>query len=73
MLVFFIKKWNERELWTKSEGKRVNSAISGQNRTLVSVPNRGGTGATYAEENWYRYHSLESVWYRFQTEWYQYH
>ena len=32
------------------------SAISGQNRVLVQVPNRGGTGTTYAEPKWYQYH-----------------
>ena len=33
----------------------MNSAISGQFPRLVSVPNRGGTGTTYAEPKWYRY------------------
>ena len=33
----------------------VNSAIYGQNRTLVPVPNKGGTGTTYAEAKWCRY------------------
>ena len=32
------------------------STISRQNRVLVPVPNRGGTGTTYAEPKWYRYH-----------------
>ena len=74
-MLVFDEGWNIRGLWKKSEGKRVNSAISGQNRTLVSVPNRSGTGTTYAEAKryryhpkWYRYHSLEPVWYRYQTE-----
>ena len=37
-MLVFDKNWNGRELWKKSEGKRVNSAISGQNLTLVPVP-----------------------------------
>ena len=45
-MLVFDEKWNGRELWKKSEGKMVNSSISGQNRTLVPVPNRGGTGTT---------------------------
>ena len=32
------------------------SAISRQNRVLVPVPNRGGTGTTYAKPKWYQYH-----------------
>ena len=32
------------------------STISGQNHVLVPVPNRGGTGTTYATPKWYRYH-----------------
>ena len=70
----FDEEWNMRELWKKGEGKRLNSAISGQNRSLVPVPNRGGIGTTYAVANWYRYHpkwyryhSPEPVWYRYQT------
>ena len=31
------------------------SAISGQFPRLVPVPNRGGTGTTYAEPKWYQY------------------
>ena len=31
------------------------SAISEQNRVLLPVPNRGGTGTTYAEPKWYRH------------------
>ena len=46
--------WNIRDLWKKSEGKRVTSAISGQNRSLVPVLNRGGTGTTDAEAKRYR-------------------
>ena len=64
--------WNIRDLWKKSEGKRVTSAISGQNRSLVPVLNRGGTGTTDAEAKqyryhpkWYRYHSPKPVWYRY--------
>ena len=79
-MLVFDENWNGRELWKKSEGKGVNSAISGQNRTLVSIPNRGGTGTTYAEAKrylyhpkWYRYHPPEPVQYRYQTEWYRYH
>ena len=34
----------------------VNSTIFGQNRSLVPIPNRDGTGTTYAEAKWYRYH-----------------
>ena len=30
-------------------------AISGQNLILVLVPNRGGTGTTYAEPKWYQF------------------
>ena len=55
-MLVFDEGWNIRELWKKSEGKMVNSAIFGQNCSLVPVPNRGGTGTTYAEANWYRYH-----------------
>ena len=55
-MLVFDENWNGRELWKKSEGKRVNSSISGQNRTLVPVPNRGGTGTPYAEAKQYRYH-----------------
>ena len=73
MLVFY-EGWNRRELWKKSEGKRVNPAISGQNRTLVPVPNRGGTGTTNAVAKWYRYHPKqyryqppELVWYWYRT------
>ena len=47
----FDEGWNRRDLWKKSEGKRLNSTISGQNRSLVPVPNKGGTGTTYAEAN----------------------
>ena len=79
-MLVFDEGLNIRELWKKSEGKRLNSAISGQNRSLVLVPNRGGTGTTYAVATgtgtipkWYRYHCLESVWYRYQTQWYRYH
>ena len=79
MLVFYEER-NRRELGKKSEGKKVNSAISGQNSSLVPIPNRGGTGTTYAVENWYRYHpkwyryhSPEPVRYRYRTEWYRYH
>ena len=79
-MLVFDEGWNIRELWRKGEGKRLNSAISGQNRSLVPVPNRGGTGTTDAEAKWYRYHpkwyryhSQELVWYRYQTEWYRYH
>ena len=42
----FDEGWNIRELWKKGEGKRLNSTIPGQNRSLVPVPNRGGTGTT---------------------------
>ena len=59
----FDEGWNRRDLWKKSEGKKVNSAISGQNRTLVPVPTRGGTSTTYAVAKWYRYH----------PKWYRYH
>ena len=73
-MLVFDEEWNMRELWKKGEGKRLNYAISGHNRSLISVPNRGGTGTTYAVANWYqyhpkqyRYHSPELVWYRYQT------
>ena len=39
-MLVFDENWNGRELWKKSKGKRVNSAISGQNRTLVPVTPR---------------------------------
>ena len=39
----------------KSEVKMEKFAISGQFLCLVLVPNRGGTGTTYAEPKWYRY------------------
>ena len=55
-MLIFDEGWNIRELWKKSEGKRVNVAISGQNRTLVPVPNRGGTGTTDVVAKRYRYH-----------------
>ena len=32
------------------------SAISRQNRVLVPVPSKGGTGTTYVEPKWYWYH-----------------
>ena len=41
----------------------MESAISGQSRNLVRVPNRGGTGTTWVEAKWYRY----------QSKWYRYH
>ena len=41
--------------WNGSGIKMAKSAISGQNRILISVPNRGGTSTTYAEPKWYRY------------------
>ena len=79
-MLVFDERWNRRELWKKSEGKRVNSAIYGQNRTLVPVPNRGGTGTTDAVAKRYRYHSKqyqynppESGRYRYRTKWYWYH
>ena len=56
-MLVFDEGWNIRDLWKKSECKRVDSAISGQNRNSVPVPNKGGTGTTYAEAKWYRYHS----------------
>ena len=34
----------------------MNSTISGHFPRLVPVPNKGGTGTTYAEPKWYRYH-----------------
>ena len=74
-MLVFDEEWNRRELCKKSEGKRMNSAISGQNSSLVLVPNKGGTGTTYAMESWYRYHpkwyryhSPEPVRYRYGTE-----
>ena len=73
-MLVFDEGWIIRELWKKGEGKRLNSAISGQNRSLVPVPNRGGIGTNNAVANWYRYHpkwyqyhSLEPVRYRYQT------
>ena len=73
-ILVFDEKWNIRELWKTSEEKRLNSSISGQNRSLVPVPNKGGTGTTYVETKWYRYHlewyryhSPEPIWYRYQT------
>ena len=48
-------------------------AISGQFPQLVPVPEQGGTGTTYTEAKWYRYHpkwywyhSPEQEWYRYQ-------
>ena len=32
-----------------------NYAISGQNRKMVPVPNRGGTGTNDTKEKWYWY------------------
>ena len=43
----------------------VKSDISGQIHDSVSVPNKGGTGTTYAEAKWYRYHPK---WYRYQDK-----
>ena len=63
-MLVFDENWNGRELWKKSEGKRVNSSISGQNRTLVLVPTRGGTSTPYVEAKRYRYHPPEPVRYR---------
>ena len=60
-MLVFDENWNGRELWKKSEGKRVNSAISGQNRTLVLVPLWDGTGTADAVAKRYRYHPK---WYR---------
>ena len=57
------------------EEKRVKEgklAISGQFPRLVSVPEQGGTGTTYTEAKWYRYHPK---WYRYHSpeqEWYRY-
>ena len=45
-MLVFDEGWNRRELWKKGEGKMVNYAISRMNRSLVPVPNRGGTGTT---------------------------
>ena len=46
----------------KSEVKMAKSAIFGQFPQLVLVPNKGGTGTTYAEPKWYRYQDkVESV------------
>ena len=50
-MLVFDEEWNRRELGKKNEGKMVNSAISGQNSSLVLVPNRGGTSTTYAVAN----------------------
>ena len=54
---------------TVKEGK---SAIFGKFPRLVLVPNRGGTGTTYAEAKWYQYHPK---WYQYHSpehEWYRY-
>ena len=79
-MLVFVEGWNIRELWKKGEGKRLNSAISGHNCKPVLVPNRGGTGTTYAVANWYQYHPKwyqyhppKPVRYRYQIEWYRYH
>ena len=40
----------------KMKEKRVNSTMFGQNRSLVPVPNRGGTGTIDVEAKRYRYH-----------------
>ena len=45
-MLVFDEGCNRSDLWKKSEAKRVNSAISEQNRTLV--PLWGGTGTTDA-------------------------
>ena len=37
-MLVFDEGCNRSDLWNKSEGKRVNSAISRQNHTLVPVP-----------------------------------
>ena len=50
-ILVFDEEWNMRELCKKGKGKRLNSAISRWNPSLVPVPNRGGTGTTYAVEN----------------------
>ena len=79
-MLVFDEGCNRSDLWKKSEGKRVSSAIYGQNRTLVPVPLWGGTGTTDAVEKRYRYHSKlyryrppEPVRYWYRTEWYRYH
>ena len=79
-MLVFDEGWNRRELWKKSEGKKVNCSISGQNRTLVPVPNRGSTGTTDAvakqyryNPKRYRYHPPELVRDRYRIEWYRYH
>ena len=76
-MLVFDENWNGRELWKKGEGKRVNSAISRQNRTLVPVPNRGGTSITDAMAKRYRYHPKrcryhppEPVRYRYRYHWF---
>ena len=50
-MLVFDEGCNRSDLWKKSEGKWVNSAISEQNRTLVSL--WGGTGTTDAVEKRY--------------------
>ena len=79
-MLVFDEGCNRSELWKKSEGKRLNYAISGQNRKPVPVPNRGGTGTADAvakryryHPKRYRYHPLEPDRYRYRTEWYRYH
>ena len=79
-MLVFDEGCNRSDLWKKSEGKRVNSAISRHNRTLVLVPLWGGAGTTDAvakqyryHPKRYRYHPSELVRYWYQTEWYRYH
>ena len=72
-MLVFDEGCNISDLWKKSEGKRMNSAIFGQNRTLIPVPLWGGTGTTDAVAKRYRYHPPEPIQYRYRTEWYRYH
>ena len=72
-MVGFCVGWNRGDVLKKSEVKMTKSAISGQFPRLVPVPNRGGTGTTYPDAKWYRYHpkwyrnhSPEHEWYRYQ-------
>ena len=61
-MVGFDVGCNWGDVLKKSKVKMAKYAISRQFSRLVSVPNRGGTGTTYENAKWYRYHP-KRYWY----------
>ena len=55
-MVVFDVGFNSGDVLKKSEVKIAKYVISRQFPLLVLEPNKGGTGNTYAEPKWYRYH-----------------